>query len=107
MITLLSVIFALVGTALSRSDWNTINIKSKAGETYEEWAPYKATNKESDMSFSYFTINHTDTKYLNGTITLKMKNNGWAVPLSNDPNRVRLCIAFFNKTAQDAYDSLG
>ena len=60
------------------------------------------------MSFSYFTVNHTDgTQYMNGTVTLDFKDNGWAVPLSNDDANVRLCLAFLDAKAEDKEDTLG
>ena len=60
------------------------------------------------MSFAFFTVNHTDGEYwLNGTVTIKFKDNSWAVPLSNDESNVRLCLAFLDPTAKDQEDTLG
>ena len=104
----LSVIFAMVGAVASRSKFNTVSIQSASAPNEQAWAPYKETNEGTKMSFSYFTVNHTDgSQYLNGTVTLGFKNNGWAVPLANDESNVRLCLAFLDAKAADKEDTLG
>jgi len=44
---------------------------------------------------------------MNGTVTIDFKDNGWAVPLSNDDANVRLCLAFLDAKAKDKEDTLG